>query len=275
MNKKFKFIFLMSFILLFCSACDGDVTRDLRHDGFNYGSEFNCKYFFPADKEDTSYKKIKYITGTHIIDTNGKLYEISLGQSYANDQNCKEAETQIEVKAIMDGSIVKGTDNKYYYLTAQNNVIQYSEVPTTDNNYYTYDILLKSEDVIKVVTANSSTGLYYILKNDGNVYGVVVSRADRNSPAEITSNAIVYNQADYGGAITDFNYAGESTTTFVRTASKLYKMYMTNSAECSKYADVTCKYEMKEDETFNKYSDRIIAYSGSTLITDYKRVFSA
>ena len=77
MNKKFKFIFLMSFILLFCSACDGDVTRDLRHDGFNYGSEFNCKYFFPADKEDTSYKKIKYITGTHIIDTNGKLYEIS------------------------------------------------------------------------------------------------------------------------------------------------------------------------------------------------------
>ena len=62
MNKKFKFIFLMSFILLFCSACDGDVTRDLRHDGFNYGSEFNCKYFFPADKEDTSYKKIN-LTG--------------------------------------------------------------------------------------------------------------------------------------------------------------------------------------------------------------------
>ena len=58
-------------------------------------------------------------------------------------------------------------------------------------------------------------------------------------------------------------------------SSKLYKMYMTNSAECSKYADVTCKYEMKEDETFNKYSDRIIAYSGNTLITDYKRVFSA
>ena len=52
-------------------------------------------------------------------------------------------------------------------------------------------------------------------------------------------------------------------------------MYMTNSAECSKYADVTCKYEMKEDETFNKYSDRIIAYSGNTLITDYNRVFSA
>ena len=102
-----------------------------------------------------------------------------------------------------------------------------------DGEYYsTSDLLLKSEDVIKVVTANSSTGLYYMLKNDGNVYGVVVSRADRNSPAEITSNAIVYNQADYGGTITDFNYAGESTTTFVRTTSKLYRMYMINSAEC-------------------------------------------
>ena len=165
-------------------------------------------------------------------------------------------------------------DNKYYYLTSQNNVTQYSEVTATDNSYYIYDLLLKGDDVIKVVTGDSSTGLYYVLKTDGNVYGYIVTQADRNSPPAITSSTIAYNQEDYGGKIIDFNYAGNSTNTFVKTNNKIYRMYVSNGENCSKYADVTCTYEMKEDKTLNEYSDRIIVYNGNTLITDYHRIFT-
>lgn len=272
--KKTKLLFVLLGSIILCTACDGDVTRDIRHDGFSYGNEFSCKYFFPADKEDTSYLKIKYLTSSSIIDTSGKIYEVSLGQTYANDQNCKKADTNITVKAIMDESIIKGTDNKYYYLTSQNNVTQYSEVTATDNSYYIYDLLLKGDDVIKVVTGDSSTGLYYVLKTDGNVYGYIVTQADRNSPPAITSSTIAYNQEDYGGKIIDFNYAGNSTNTFVKTNNKIYRMYVSNGENCSKYADVTCTYEMKEDKTLNEYSDRIIVYNGNTLITDYHRIFT-
>ena len=274
-KNKLKFLFLVGICCFICTGCDGDVTRDIRHDGFSYGTEFNCDYFFPKDKEDTSYKKIKYLTGTHVIDEDGKLYEISLGQAYSNNQNCRKADTKIVVDAIMDGSIARGSDGKYYYLTSSNNVVQYSEITNADNNFYIYDLLLKDKETIKVTTADSSSGLYYVLKKDGNVYGYIVSKADSRSEPVITSSKIVYGSDNYGGDIIDYNYAGNSVSTFVRTANKIYKVYATNGSECSKYADVECQYAMKSSDTLNEYKDRIIAYNGSTLITDYKRVFSA
>ena len=51
-------------------------------------------------------------------------------------------------------------------------------------------------------------------------------------------------------------------------------MQVTNSEECYKYADVACKYEMLKDEKLTEEKDRIMAYSGSTLITNYGRVFN-
>ena len=47
-----------------------------------------------------------------------------------------------------------------------------------------------------------------------------------------------------------------------------------NYEKCSKYADVTCIYRVEKDEVLDKYKDRIIAYNGKTLITDYKQVFN-
>ena len=51
-------------------------------------------------------------------------------------------------------------------------------------------------------------------------------------------------------------------------------MRVTNLEDCSKYADITCEYEMKEDPIFEQYKDRIISFNGSLLITDYKRTFT-
>ncbi len=272
--KKKIYLLVFCCVTLLCSGCQGNITRDIRHAGFSMGDKFICSKFYPADKEDTNYEKIKYFIGSHIITDDGKIYELSLGQKFSNDENCREAKTPLVVKAIYDNKIVKGMDNQYYYLIASNDVVAYSLVPLTDNSYQIYDLLLKDESVIKVITANSSTGLYYVLKNDGNVYGYTISQANYNTPPAITSVTVVYNKNDYGSLIVDFNYAGETLNTFIKTEDKVYRMKITNSEKCNKYADVKCEFKMLEDEIFNKYKDVIISYNGNTLITNYEQMFN-
>lgn len=272
--KKIRLLVLAGLILFCCSACNGNITRDIRHAGFSMGDTLVCDNFFPKDKEDTNYEKIRYFTGSHIINSEGKIYELSLGQKFANDQNCKVSDTNVMVKAIFDDMIIKGTDNKYYYLIGSNDVPNYSLIPETDNSYMIYDLLLKDEGVIKVITANSSTGLYYVLKDDGNIHGYTISKKDYNSLPTVTSVSVVYSKNDYGSKIIDFNYAGNSLNTFLRTDEKVYRMKITNNEKCSKYADVNCEYKMVEDEVFSTYKDVIISYNGNTLITNYKQMFT-
>lgn len=272
--KRVKIILGLILIVMCCSACNGNINRDIRHAGFSMGGTFKCSYFFPKDKEDTNYKKIRYFTNTHAIDTDGRIYELSLTQSYQNGDNCKKAATDVMVKAIFDDKIVKGTDNKYYYLVDQNNTLNYEEIPSADNSYYLYDLLLSAEDIVKVSTANSSSGIYYLLKEDGNVYSYTVTRENYNSPAVVSSVSIVYDKNDFNGKIVDFHYAGNSLNTFVKTENDVYRMRITNSSECVKYADIKCKYKMEKDDIFNKYSDVIIVYNGNLLITNYKQMFS-
>ena len=273
MNKKKIYLLIGSLIVLFsCTACKGSITRDIRHAGFSVGDTFTCERFYPKDDEDTSFEKIKYFTSGHVINSEGKIYELSLGQLYANNENCKEAETDLVVKAIYDDKIIKANDNHYYYLTASNNVQRYSVIPETDNSYELYNLLLREEDVVKVVTANSSTGLYYVLKTDGNVYGYIISKADYNSPSTVTSVSIIYNKNDYGSKIIDFGYAGDSLNTFIRTDEKVFRMKISNNEKCSKYADIKCEFQMVEDEIFNTYKDVIISYNGNILVTNYKQL---
>ena len=180
----------------------------------------------------------------------------------------------LKVKAIYDKSIFKATDNKYYYLVGQRDVAAYKEVLAEDRSYALIDTLLKDEDVLKVQTADSSSGLYYVLKTDGNVYANVVISPDRNMPPQLISSQIVYSRDDYGAYIEDFNYAGDSLNTFVRTEDKLFRMRIKNNEKCSKYADISCKYEMEEDPIYVQYRNRIITFNGSMLITDYKQIFN-
>lgn len=274
--KKFVFIGgLLLFTIFFCCACDGDVTRALRHEGFAYGSEFVCDPFFPKDKEDTSYEKVKYLTGTHIINQQGKIYEVSLTQQYANQSNCRAVDTNIEVVAIFDNKIVKSTDGKLYYLyTDSNKGNAYAEVTAADNSYQLYELLLAPEGTVKVQTVDSSSGLYYVLRNDGNIYGFTVAKADRNAPLSIAGTSVVYNKNNYSGDIIDFLYSGNSSSTFVMTTDKAYKMSAENIDECSKFVDIACKYQMKEFSAYTEYRDYFVAYNGTTVITTYGRIFN-
>lgn len=274
MNRKKIYFILGSLVVFLCTACNGNITRDIRHAGFSVGGTFTCERFYPKDKEDNSYEKIKYFTGSHIINSEGKIYELSLGQLFANNENCKEAGTNLVVKAIFDDKVIKASDNHYYYLVASNNVQSYSVITESDNSYDIYNLLLGEEDVVKAVTANSSTGLYYVLKTDGNVYGYVISRVDHNSLPTVTSVSVIYNKNDYGSKIIDFGYAGDSLNTFIKTENKVFRMKISNNEECSKYADVNCKFQMVEDEIFSTYKDVIISYNGNTLITNYEQMFS-
>ena len=276
MNKNFifKFSCLCIFILVFCSGCNGNVTRDIRHAGFNVGGKFVCDEFYPKDKEDNSYQKILYMSGTHLINTDGDIYELSLSKPYQGGKNCRVADTLLKVKAIFDNNIIKATDDNYYYLGDQKDASYYGEVLKTDRSYSLIDVLLKDDDVLKVQTVNSSSGLFYVLKTDGNVYSNIVISPDRNSPPKLISSKIVYSRDEYGAYIEDFNYAGDSLNTFIRTDDKLFRMMIKNNDDCTKYADVSCEYEMEEDSIFIKYRDRIIAYNGNMLITDYKQIFN-
>ena len=270
MKKNIIEFSLIIVLVVLCTACNGDVTRDIRHSGFTVGNKFICKDFI-SNKGITS-NRIKYMTNSHIIDEDGKIYEISIAQKYANEENCKEVNTKVKVKAIFDDKIVKGIDDKYYYLVGENEVASYSEVPNTDNSYEIYDMLLKDKDVVKVVTANSSTGLYYVLKTDGNVYTNTIVKENNNY--EIQGIKIVYDKSKYGSKIIDFNYAGNSLNTYIKTEDKIYRMKITNYKKCTKYADVMCKYSLVEDKTLNKYKNKIVIYNGSLLITDYNQVFN-
>ena len=271
--KKFR-LFIVIFLIGICCGCNGNTTRDIRHAGFNMSGNFKCSNFFPKDKEDVNYEKILYMTDSRIINTDGKIYELSLSQPFSNGENCKEADTAITVKAILDSSIIKGTDNKYYYLVGQNSVPSYMEIPNTDNSYAIYDLVLKEEDVVKVITADSSAGIYYVLKRDGNVYSYEITRANHQAPPAITTVATVCVTVKYVASIMEFNYVGETLGTYVKTEDKVYRMRVTNSKECGKYADVACQFSMQEDPIFVDKRDSIIAYNGSVLITDYHQTFT-
>ena len=275
MKNKIRFMLLMIVVIFGCSACNGNVTRDLRHAGFSLsGNKFVCEPLFPDDDEDNDYEKIKYLDNSFVVTDNGNIYELSMGQKFSNDKNCRKAKYDLGVSAIFDNKIVRAENGKYYYIVGQNNIPVYSEVTANDSGYEIYNLLLTDSAVVKVVTIDQSNGIYYVLKNDGNVYKYVVIRALSRGAYSIASTAIVYNKSDFGGAIVDFNEAGEHPSTYIRTDSSIYRMQATNKEKCTKYADIVCKYKLKKDTTLTEYKDKLLGYNGSLLITDYGRVFT-
>lgn len=271
MKKKFLILSLVVFIILLTTACEGDVTRALRHEGFNVAGDIECKMLYNGKEGE----KIKYYTGSKLITEDGKIYDYSNERKFSSGSNCRLANTDLRVAALFDYSVFKATDGKIYLLTTNNGALEYQEVTDADNSYRIYNLLLTPADTVKVITADSTKGVYFVLKNDGNVYAYSIVQGDGNT-ASVSGTTVVYSKDDYGAPIVDFNYAGESAATFVRTnANKVYFMKPTNAKECSQYADVKCNYEMEESPTFEKYYDYILVYNGQTVITTYSRMFNA
>lgn len=275
MKKKicyFVVIFLMVFLATGCK--NGEITRGIRHAGFTVSeTEFTCSEFLPKDEEDTTYAKIWYYNGSQIITESGIIYDVSLDMPFANGESCKQADFTKKVVAILDDKIIKADDNKLYYFSSNGNLAAFSEVPTDDNSYQVYQIIFKDPDVIKAITVDQNSGIYYVLKRDGNVYKMVITRSEYNQPYVLRSSEIFYSKGVYG-IILDFNYSADAKGNYIRTNTTIHRNIASNSDECNKYADVICQYQMREDTELELYLDRIVAYNGTTLITDYGKIFT-
>ena len=268
--KKRKILFLIILMSFICTGCgNSEVTRELRHSGFTMDKEpFNCEALIP--KSDKEFEMIKYLGSTYAITTNGVIHEISFGQKFSNDKHCMRAKTELTVEAIIGETVFKAKDNKIYYFKSTNNAAAYTEVPYTDSNYYTYRFFFDDPEIIKAQSIGSSS--YYVLKTNGNVYNYIIAK-DRYG-VRLVSNNTVYTAENFGSKIVDFNYAGDqSEATFVRTENKIYRNEALNRKDCNEYIDIECEYEFAEDATLTKYYDRILAYNGSMLITDYLKIF--
>ncbi len=279
MKKNYFYKGIFVFLLLFlCSGCNGDITRSLRHDGFTYNANsVKCTPFFTKKKGDTL-EKIQFYTGSHIINTDGKIYEVSLSNKFSNDENCKEAQAFFSVKAILNNTIVKAFDNKYYSLVGDSKKSAYTVIDSSDSNYPIYDLLLKGADVLKVMLKDGENNIYYSLNVDGNIYAYKVTKGDKDNPPTMTLDSVTpipFHQSDYGERIVDFNYSGDSPATYIKLESgKVIRLTAENYKDCTKYIDIACQYSYQEDKVLTKYSDHILAYNGSTVVTDYHKYFT-
>lgn len=276
MKKKIAIGITSLGLVLLLTGCDGNVTRDIRHAGYNLTSNtFSCEDIVVESNENVILDKISYLNSSFALTEKGHLYEISLSQPYSNNQNCKKIAFSQKVIALMDGSILKGEDKKLYYSPGTSNATPLTEVTINDNSYQIYNLLLSSDAVKKVVTVNQNQGLYYVLETDGNVYSYKLARAGYNSPYTLAERKIVYAKEKYG-TIIDFNYSeSNQKEIYIKSATELYRMKASNEKECTKYADVTCNYSLQKDEALSEYLNDKILYHGSTMIiTTYGKEFT-
>lgn len=269
--KKLIYIIFCLFILVCCTGCgNSETNRDIRKAGLSISNEkFSCDILTP--KADEEYAAIKYLGDNYAISTTGVIYEISFGKMFSNNEYCRAAKTEKKVVSIIGDIVFKADDNLIYYLTSGNDRERYAEVTTEDRNYNTYKFFFNDNTILKVQQVEDST--YYVLKDDGNIYKYVLLQ--NNQGVELVSSEKVYSTESYGSMILDFNYSGEnSPSTFIRTENEYYRVVITNEEKCSKYVDIACQYDFQKDDKLTKHYDKIIAFNGKKLITDYFKIFN-
>lgn len=268
MKKKMIFITLLIPII---TGCQGNITRDIRHAGFNLSDEkFTCEELIPTD--DKNMPIVTYIDENYAINEDNELFQISIGKKYSNNKNCKKTKSVGKVVSTIDNKILKSVDNKLYYAPTTNTIIK--EILPTDENYILYQTLTNDPTIKKVQTIDNQKGIYYILKEDGNIYEYNLLKDINLNTYQITNTKILYNKEKYDGMIIDFNYNfNNQNAIFVKTKNTYYRMLTQNEEECTKYIDVACEYKMKKDELLNSNKESIVHYNGSILYTDYNKIF--
>ena len=135
--KKIKIVLLLVICSLFLTACTGDITRNIRKSGYSVSdADFKCPLLTPSKKktEGKDFERIKFLSSSYAISTTGNLYELSLNGLYSNNMNCRKA-TKVQAAAIMDNSVIRDKDGKYYYLNKEGSgALPYQEVTRDDKN---------------------------------------------------------------------------------------------------------------------------------------------
>lgn len=278
MKKVFVLISIMMFALVL-TGCNGNITRALRNDGFSVkDNKFKCSLLNldgkVDDEEDNTSEDVKFLVGNYAIGVSGNIYQLSYDQLFSNDMNCKKV-ANIPTKAVLDDKFILGEDGQYYYLTADNGgvVEPFSVMPQEDENFQVLSLFFTG-DVKKAITVNSNINSYYVLKEDGSIYNYVLTQDKDTKQYFVKSDNVQFTSNSYDGKIIDFFYAGDSTATFFRTPTSIYRNLIGNEEECSKYVDVPCEFEIAVDTTLTENLDKIVLYNGKILFTSYGKMFT-
>lgn len=232
---------------------------------------------------DIDYNNIKYFQSGYFVTKNNEIYDISFGKLYSNNQNCKKATLDTNIKAIKGNYVLDKNNNLYTLqqndrgkriLQEYSNALSYEktiiDLMNNDNIDYIYNI-----------TSDYSKGEIYalILKSDNNIYKLIYK--DGSGSVVFDKEELYKSLKEYGNIqeiVTSNYYTSNSgkdyqlednTITTIISDKGYYYLDEVKTDECSKYKDIECKLELKESEIYKKFS-KDIKYIGQqyTILSD-------
>lgn len=220
---------------------------------------------------DIDYNNIKDFQSNYFVTKDNEIYDISYYELYSNNQNCKKATIDTNIKAIK-GEYVLDNNNKLYTL---------GQDEKNSTILLKYDYLGPWKKIINDIMNNDNihnilniTGDYskneiyaLILKSDNNIYKLIYKE---NLDNAVFDKEELYKSLEEYGNVKHINlsnfYIGSSgkdykleDNTIINIVSDKGYYYLdeVKTDECSKYKDIECKLELKESEIYKKFSKDI------------------
>ena len=226
---------------------------------------------------DIDYNNIKYFQSGYFVTKDNEIYDISFHELYSNNQNCKKATLDTNIKAIKGNYVLDKNNNLYTLqqndrgkriLHEYSNALSYEktiiDLMNNDNIDYIYNI-----------TSDYSKGEIYalILKSDNNIYKLIYK--DGSGSVVFDKEELYKSLKEYGNIqeiVTSNYYTSNSgkdyqlednTITTIISDKGYYYLDEVKTDECSKYKDIECKLEFKESEIYKRFSNDV-KYVGQT-----------
>ena len=235
-------------------------------------SDSNClEMHFKENKFicDIDYNNIKDFQSDYFVTKNNEIYDISFDKLYSNNQNCKKREIDIDVSNIQD-----------YYIFSKNNKIY--NVRDLEEEYITdySQIYLLDKNIIKIISSDYDNGKINVLVfKDNNIYKQTYNITNgENGFNKITfEKEELYKSLEEYGNIKHITFEPhlytnsdkniqlwKSTIKTIISDKGYYYLNEVKTDECTKYVDIECEFELKESETYKRFS-KDIKFLGETF----------
>ena len=226
---------------------------------------------------DIDYNKIKDFQRDYFVTKDNEIYDISFHELYSNNQNCKKATLDTNIKAIKGNYVLDKNNNLYTLqqndrgkriLQEYSNALSYEktiiDLMNNDNIDYIYNI-----------TSDYSKGEIYalILKSDNNIYKLIYK--DGSGSVVFDKEELYKSLEEYGNikyiTFEPYLYTNsgkniqleENTITTIFSDKGYYYLEEIITDECKKYQDIECELEFKESEIYKRFSNDV-KYVGQT-----------
>ncbi len=249
-------------------------------------SDSNCLDMYFVENKficDIDYNNIKYFQSGYFVTKNNEIYDISFGKLYSNNQNCKKATLDTNIKAIKGNYVLDKNNNLYTLqqndrgkriLQEYSNALSYEktiiDLMNNDNIDYIYNITSDySKGEIYALILKSDNNIYKLIYKDGSG-SVVFDKEELYKSLEEYGNIkyITFEPYLYTNSGKDYQLEDNTITTIISDKGYYY-LDEVKTDECSKYKDIECKLELKESEIYKKFS-KDIKYIGQqyTILSD-------